>query len=547
MVKEFIFPKKIVFCFGRIENAESLLKKKELQIGLIEQDCATFYQGSSIMFDFGKEFAGGVRILTHIVEGDTASVRIRFGESLSEACSEIGEKGATNNHSLRDIETKLVSYSDMEFGQTGYRFIRLDFLSDVQVKIKSVLGIYEHTELQQVGTFRCNDEELNQIFDTAAYTLNLCIHNNMLWDGIKRDRLVWIEDMHPETMSFLYLFDDYSPIKNSLTFVRDQTPLPGFMNRIPSYSLWWIIILEEYYRYTGDIDFLKANKNYLADLLRLIDSLIDENGEIKFPETPEKYFLDWATFEAPERRAGVYGLCAYALKRIMKTASELGIDENSIQKTVSKINSGLSGGKWKQVLAMQILGGHIKIKETLPKLLKNRTDGFSTFMSYYILAIIFEGGKKQEAIALLKEYFGAMISKGATTFWEDFNIKWSENSCRIDELPHSGQLDIHGDFGKFCYTGFRHSLCHGWSSSPVAFIMKYILGIHVLRPGFQKVKISPSLCGLSWVEGRCPTPFGAIDIKAEMVNSEVKIDIKAPKEIEFETEQENESKIAIHN
>ena len=27
-----------------------------------------------------------------------------------------------------------------------------------------------------------------------------------LWDGIKRDRLVWIGDMHPETMSILAVF-----------------------------------------------------------------------------------------------------------------------------------------------------------------------------------------------------------------------------------------------------------------------------------------------------------------------------------------------------
>jgi hypothetical protein len=71
---------------------------------------------------------------------------------------------------------------------------------------------------------------------------------------------------------------------------------------------------------------------------------------------------------------------------------------------------------------------------------------------------------------MMKEYCGGMLSVGATTFFEDFDIDWLENSCRIDRFPKKGQKDIHGDFGRFCYTGFRHSLCHGWSAGVITFI-----------------------------------------------------------------------------
>ena len=77
---------------------------------------------------------------------------------------------------------------------------------------------------------------------------------------------------------------------------------------------------------------------------------------------------------------------------------------------------------------------------------------------------------KQKAIRIMKEYYGAMLDKGATSFWEDFDMDWVENSCKIDELPTSAQKDIHGDYGKYCYKGFRHSLCHGWSAGVIAFI-----------------------------------------------------------------------------
>ena len=62
-------------------------------------------------------------------------MRIRFGESVTECCSELGgEKNATNDHSLRDFKTNLVKFSDMTFGNTGFRFVRIDFYGEVKIK-----------------------------------------------------------------------------------------------------------------------------------------------------------------------------------------------------------------------------------------------------------------------------------------------------------------------------------------------------------------------------------------------------------------------------
>ena len=195
--------------------------------------------GSSIVLDFGREYCGGVRVLTYHADGK-CRLRIRFGESLGEACAELREKGASNDHSLRDFETEPMRYSDMQFGQTAYRFIRFDMLAGTSLKIKKISGVFEYFDVPAQGSFRYNDERLNEIFDTASYTLKLCVHNGMVWDGAKRDRLVWIGDMHPETLGLLCLYGEQECIKNSLRFVRNQTTLPAFMNRIPSYSLWWI-------------------------------------------------------------------------------------------------------------------------------------------------------------------------------------------------------------------------------------------------------------------------------------------------------------------
>ena len=103
--------------------------------------------------------------------------------------------------------------------------------------------------------------------------------------------------------------------------------------------------------------------------------------------------------------------------------------------------------------------------------------------------------------------------KPKTTFWEDFNIDWLEGSGRIDELPTEGQKDIHGDYGAYCYKGFRHSLCHGWASGPAAFMSEYVLGIKTLSPGCSKISLKPNLGNLKHVKGTYPTPHGIISVE----------------------------------
>lgn len=87
----YVFPKRIVYTEGQIENPGSLLKEKVLQIGLYEYDCAVINGNSSIILDFGKELSGGVRIITKSAD-PSEIVRLRFGESVGETCAEIGEK-----------------------------------------------------------------------------------------------------------------------------------------------------------------------------------------------------------------------------------------------------------------------------------------------------------------------------------------------------------------------------------------------------------------------------------------------------------------------
>ena len=159
--------------------------------------------------------------------------------------------------------------------------------------------------------------------------------------------------------------------------------------------------------------------------------------------------------------------------------------------------------------------------------------GMSTFLGFYVLNALSERNETKAALDIIRTFWGAMLSRGATTFWEDFSMDWLEGTGRIDELVKPGEKDIHGDFGAYCYKGFRHSLCHGWASGPAAYLSHYVLGIEVLEPGCKKVRVRPDLGDLDFAEGTYPTPYGVIRVRHEKDASGTIIShIDAPAEVE---------------
>ena len=110
-----------------------------------------------------------------------------------------------------------------------------------------------------------------------------------------------------------------------------------------------------------------------------------------------------------------------------------------------------------------------------------------------------------------------------------------EDAAPIDEIVPEGKKDIHGDFGAYCYKGFRHSLCHGWSSGPATFLLRCVLGVKPLEPGFARVCVRPQLGGLRYAKGAVPTPRGLLRVEAEhQPGGSVNVKIDAPEGVAVE-------------
>ena len=460
-MKEYILPKRIKE-EKNATNANNLTVKQELQIGLSESKTATFKAGGYVILDFGKEINGSLRILTFLAKN--IPVRIRFGESLTECCAELGGKqNATNDHSLRDFTVNLQDYSDMTFGGTGFRFVRLDFYGDAEVK--SVVAENYILRKKPLYIYKGEDKEIAKIFSTAKRTVDLCAAGDYLWDGIKRDRLVWIGDIHPEMLALTTLYGRMAIIERSLDFVKNQTPLPNFMNNFPTYSMWWIIIVADYLASTNAEDFTEKQIGYIKGLIDLMSDNVSKDGELCYPFL----FVDWQTHGKPDEIQGSRAINIIAVKKAIEVLKRFNENTDKAEDLLKRLlKKEITVDSSKSVLGLKYFAVGLTESDK-KKLLENGVSGFSTFMSYYILKAI-ASFDKEKAVEMLKEYYGAMLNKGATTFWEDFDISWAKNSCRIDEFPKEGEKDIHGDYGAHCYIGFRHSLCHGWSAGVIKFI-----------------------------------------------------------------------------
>jgi alpha-L-rhamnosidase len=546
MKREYLPPIRIIWQSDStgvyIENTNRLLSSGDGQSVLVNRDLCKMVSNqahqAAILLDFGRELHGGLEIVTGRWKGDKPiKVRVRFGESVSEAMSEIGgEKNATNDHAIRDEEILLPWLGKRELGNTGFRFVRIDLLEPgVELLLKEVNAISIYRDIPWLGSFNCSDTLLNRIWKTGAYTVHLNMQE-YLWDGIKRDRLVWIGDMHPEVMTICAVFGHNEVVPKSLDLIRDLTPIPNWMNTISSYSMWWVQIHAQLYLQTGDIEYLRMQKEYLVALLKQLAMKIDAYGREKLDG---KRFLDWPSSQDKAAiHAGYQALLTMTLEKGEILCNAL--DETETSKlcagAVKKLrNHTPEMNNSKQAAALLSLAGFVSAKKAVDEVIAvGGANNFSTFYGYYMLQALAKAGEYEEAMKIIKEYWGAMLTLGATTFWEDFNLEWAKNAYGIDQLPIEGKDDIHGDFGKYCYVGLRHSLCHGWASGPTAWLSEHVLGIKILEPGCRKVAIRPNLGKLDWAEGTYPTPYGIISVKhTKQKNGTIKSELKAPEELEI--------------
>ena len=456
------------------------------------------------LYDFGKETFGYLK-----VKGLKGRIHIYYGESAEEALNK------------EHCETLDILSEGERLDSKAFRYVYIE--KEQGAHYEEVLMDYEYApfDMKRSGSFRCSDEELNHIWDVAAYTMDLTTREFFM-DGIKRDRWTWSGDAIQSYLMNYYLRFDTECVKRTIRQLRGKDPVTAHINTIMDYTFYWFKSILDYYQYTADIAFVREMWPRMVTLMDYVESRLNEEGMAE-GQPDDWIFVDWVDF--PMHKRGTLCFEQILLMKAMETMAVcsklLGIKSNYRVKSESLRNKikqtfwsyeqkayyhAIEDGKMNRQITkfpnmFAILYG-LAYKEECREIMQSvmlnpDVDPITTpYMRFYELETLCKEGLQKQVLQEMKAYWGGMLREGATSFWEKYN----------PEETGTQHLAMYGrPYGK--------SLCHAWGASPIYLIGKYFLGVTPTKPGYEEYEIRPTLGGLDWMEGDVPTPFGKIHVR----------------------------------
>jgi alpha-L-rhamnosidase len=143
-----------------------------------------------------------------------------------------------------------------EIGNSGFRFVRVDLVSPGVLSLESLRAVSLMRPMPQLGSFTCSDERLNQDLGHGGP------HAAPLLPGVHlgrhQARPAGLDGRHASRSHVADGGVRPAGRVDGLTRLHAQDHARrAWMNGMPSYTLWWIRCQHDWYRYTGDLAYLK--------------------------------------------------------------------------------------------------------------------------------------------------------------------------------------------------------------------------------------------------------------------------------------------------
>jgi hypothetical protein len=121
-----------------------------------------------------------------------------------------------------------------------------------------------------------------------------------------------------------------------------------------------------------------------------------------------------------------------------------------------------------------------------------------------VLEALLKANLRDEAVEVIRTKWGAMVDRGATTLWQEWD-------------------------------GASGSRCFAPAASPVYLLPQLVLGVTAVQPGWQRVRIAPAIKSLEFARGVVPTPRGLVRVEWERVGEDqLAVRVELPDGVEGE-------------
>lgn len=458
-----------------------------------------------VLYDFGKEVFGKVTISG--IPADKKELFASLGESREEA---LDVAYANTGLNIKQKGGKFTS------GSVALRYI---FVPSADDSWRVSLN-FEYLPLENKGAFKCDNELVNKLWSTCAYTMLLNSREG-LFDGIKRDRWVWGGDAYQSYLVNYYLANDNDIVRRSTRMLRGADPITKHMNTICDYTFLWLSGIWDYYFYTADIDFINDIYPEMLDVWRFVEARLDSEGLYE-RKGDDWVFIDWSTFDPNGPICAEQMLLARAYESLAKCASLVGDTERSeyAKARYEYIKGAINECYWsdeKGAFVDDYKSGRNNVTRhanifailfdyTTPErkqsIIKNViyndkiTKITTPYFEFYELDAMCRIGDFKYMTDMLDSYWGEMLRLGATTIWEEFD-------------PTKKGIEHYEMYGG----KYEKSLCHAWGASPIYLLGRYALGVSPTSAGYKTYEVKPNLMCFGKIEGKVPTPYGEIQVK----------------------------------
>lgn len=386
--------------------------------------------------------------------------------------------------------------------------------------------------VKSTGVWHSSAVALDRIVEVSRETVRLNMHSHFE-DCPWREQKLYPGDLYVEALACYYQLGDYDYVAKCLRqlaasrldkdgWIPSAGPgYPASTGFIIEFPLFYVLDLRDHHLFSGDRQTLAelypvAVAQIRPYLKMMKGGLIDIGRADSFENW---CFINWNTIVKRGRCAAVNFLFARALAAAREMAGWLGRaeDEAWLRGLLHRLKPALAAAFWDrrrgifrdacdrgrpvrhfstETNTLAVLSGALNAHQSSRVL--NALEGgrlpVATPTAYYnafTAEALFRHGRAAAALALIRNYWGAMLARGADAFWEIF----------LPSTPPGSQPP------KFV------SLCHGFSGGPAYLLPAYVMGIRPLEPGFRRLIVDPQLAGGSSLEGVVPTPHGPITFR----------------------------------